>query len=259
MRILPNLSGKKTIAVIPTADASQRRVQVLLEELNQNTVDSIVVEDGSPTFSFSRSMNSGIAEALRHNPDCIILSNDDVYELHGVADMIEFVLSNRDHYAQPYVNGKRLMVNFTTSPLGLFIGYTLSRRAPIYAYKFTRNLMKLAPRFAVAVPTIRRKKGVLSVQPFGVFRADTLEQAKFDENFRIFVEDSEFALRLNLNGIHGETRKEWKASHEGGATLGKGTSEEKMKLVAAGAAYFYEKYFKPGNRADIKKVYLQNR
>ncbi len=243
MKIISNLKGNKVIAVVPTADHTQDRVQRLQKELNAHKVDSILVENSGPTFSFSKSMNAGIKESLNHQPDCVILSNDDVWGIEGIDGMINYVLSHDKCYAQPYLNGRKPVVNVTTSPLKLFFSYTLARKAPFYAYKFTLGIMKLTSGFALGIPSLIGN-GLVSVQPFGVFKASTLEDEMFDENFHIYVEDDEFAYRLSLKGIHGQTNPSWRIRHDGGTSLGKGISEDRIRLVASGASYFYTKHFK---------------
>ena len=114
--------------------------------------------------------------------------------------------------------------------------------------------MKLTDKFALGVPSLTGN-GIVSVQPFGVFKANTLESERFDENFRIYVEDDEFAYRLSLKGINGHTDPSWKIRHYGGSSLGKGMSEERLKLVAYGGAYFYRKHFEPKKEsASVRKV-----
>ena len=78
---LHRVSGNNDIVVvIPTADIDSQRVKLCSERifsgLNQIIVESIKPHD--KYFNYSHNVNIGISEAMRTNPDWIIISNDDM-------------------------------------------------------------------------------------------------------------------------------------------------------------------------------------
>ena len=248
MKIVPYINGKDAIAVIPTADINQERVQALIKEFERNNVDSIVVEDMLPSFRFAKSMNSGITEALKHNVKCIILSNDDISKIEGLEEMIQYVIEHKHSYVHPYVNGKNMLFSVTTSEIRFALNYTIVFRAPFYAARYIRNIRRLLnhKHFAVGIPAITHK-GMVRVQPFGVFNAETLQNYKFDEHFINCLEDDELGYRLNISGIHGATNQRWRVNHGGGMSFKKARKNnlyvDNIKDTLIGAVYFYNKYF----------------
>ena len=228
-----SFSGKR-IAVIPTANVAQKRIGPLIGELQSCGVDTILIEDRLPEFSFSKSMNRGIEKALRYNPDCIILANDDVHGIVGLESMIDYSINNHT-YVQPYTNGRKPVVGVTSSPFRVMLNYAVMRRAPFFALRYVSHLVQ--DRFMVNIPSITGR-GMVSVQPFGVFHAGILDKHRFDEEFKNYVEDDELGYRLRKNGFIGVTKKEWRITHDGQATF------QRFDMVQASrsAHYFYRKY-----------------
>jgi GT2 family glycosyltransferase len=229
-----SFSGKK-IAVIPTANVTQKRIDLLIGELQSCGVDTILVEDRLPEFSFSKSMNRGIGKALQYNPSCIILSNDDVHGIDGLESMIDCAISNHT-YVQPYVNGKRPVYHITSIPLRVVWNYGVAKRAPLFAMNYAGKLV-YKRHFIVGIPVLIGT-GIVSVQPFGVFDVEILRKYRFDEGFRNYVEDDELGYRLYKNGIIGVTKKEWKISHDGSGTF----HGFDVTMASESAHYFYRKW-----------------
>ena len=247
--------GRAAAAVIPTADTNQNRVQSLIAELDSNGVDSLCVEDKLPEFRFARSMNRGIEELLKHGKiRCIVLSNDDISDIKGMADMLQIVAQNQNIYARPHTNGENSACIVTTSRLKLIWNYSVAKKAPFYAFRIVNGLNWYGKHhLAVTAPTFKWKSGsFVNVQPFGVFNAAVFRDNKFDENFQNGIEDLELGYRLMLAGVKGMARPEWNVRHGGSSSFKEarnlvknciGSYSPSDQELIRGFEYFWEKHF----------------
>lgn len=215
-RIWGSRTDSETVAVITTADASQGFVKKLTDELKGLKVDSIVIEDNTPEFVFSRSMNTGIKEALEHDYKFIIASNDDIENIIGLEEIITCLKKDDRGYASPYINGVSPSQLVTQSPLQMLARFSLIQKAPIFAYKRLRFLKRILGKdFVSPVPAFSFDKNkYVNSQPFCVFNSEVLRKEMFDENFvPIGMEDTELSFRLMLHGFHGYTNNRWNVTH----------------------------------------------
>lgn len=209
--------NKGVVAIIPTISISQSKVKNLIGELSSYKVDSILIENSGPSFSFSNSMNIGIKEALKQKEvKYIILSNDDVSEIVGLDNMISYLEHNPVDYAHPYVNNKSPSIIFTGITIRAMLNWGLRSRAPFYAKSLIDGIKEQMPckRFLIFAPAIRKSSKIVHVQPFGLFKKKVLEDHNFDENLVNGVEDLDLAFRLWKSGYTGTTRSNWRIKHD---------------------------------------------
>ena len=214
---------REVAAVVPTMDAKLGRVANLASELDDENVDLVFVEDSGPEFRFARSMNAGIRALLaKSHVKYILLSNDDVYNIHlAFSGMLGYLRLGFADYVSPYVNEKRPSRMFTRSVVKLVLGHGLRDRAPFYALRVARTTKKYsgAAKLLFSAPPLSSRNEVISVQPFCLFNRNVLEREMFDENFQNGVEDEELMWRLHERGYTGMTRGEWNVRHVVGASF----------------------------------------
>lgn len=229
------MKARNAVAVIPTMDVDSQRVRLLVNELDHAGVDSLLVEDRLPEFSFSRSMNRGIEQALGRNPkpDIIILSNDDIFDIKGLDDMMEYVHINGG-YAQPYVNGKRCSFVVTRSRIGYIFRYAVKRLAPFYALRHIRLFHARIGSNYPAPAILHGKHEIVCVQPFGVFKSESLETVKFNEEIVNGMEDDQFGYSLHvIHGFRGVTKREWNVHHSRGSSFRGKTRRMKASIYGS--------------------------
>ena len=213
---------REAAAVIPTADMSQERVADLVKELDEARVDALLVEDTLPAFSFSRSMNAGIREALMHDEvKCVVLSNDDVFNIVGMKEMVEWAMRSGG-YAAPTVNGEAGTFIVTRSKTAFIAAMGLKKKAPFYALRFIRTVSGIEGACYPRPAILGRSRAVLNVQPMSVISRELLMHEQFNEDIVNGLEDTELAVRLSRRcGHHWRIDPEWRISHRGGASFKK--------------------------------------
>ena len=214
---------REVAAVIPTMDVKLGRVANLASELDDENVDLLFVEDSGPEFRFARSMNAGIRTLLaKPHVKYILLSNDDVFEIHlAFRGMLDTLRLRCADYVSPYVNEKRPSRMFTRSVAKLVLSHGLRDHAPFYALRVARITKQYSgsAKLLFSAPALSARHEMISVQPFCLFNRIVLEHEMFDENFQNGVEDEELMWRLHQRGYTGLTREEWNICHVVGASF----------------------------------------
>ena len=83
---------KQLVAVVPTADSSSKRAAIVEKFLNPIPV--LFVESRGQYFNFAASLNRGIEEALKSNPDWILYTNDDMLQVDSIQSVLKLVNSS---------------------------------------------------------------------------------------------------------------------------------------------------------------------
>ena len=226
MKIIWGIDRERSnAAVIPTRDVRQDMTMKLVEILDRGGVDSLLIEDSLPEFSFSKSMNRGIDEVIKKDyVKHIILSNDDINEITHLDEMISTLSENTNVYIHPFVNHSSPYVIVTGSPMIFLINNGIKNLSPFYSLNLILKLKWYGNRnkLWMGTPAFNfQSDKIVNVQPFGLFPADVLRDNRFDENFVNGVEDIEFAYRLNRKGIKGITNSRWNVTHKGAASFRK--------------------------------------
>jgi len=215
------------ILVIPTPDINNKDV-IKIKSYFKNFKIIFSVSSGS-YFNFSRSMNTGIKEALRLNPSWIILSNLDIEPAFNTDIMREFLNDSVEDVIVPRIVSKegreqQLVCNYRFSDSSiiykLFNLSFLMRFFPVYLRgQFYINKINISKNMPIRFIQINKKLGqdsniksyiidslfrsrlcYLNVQPFSIIRSYVFKENLFDETFFNGGEDTELSIRLMRNG-----------------------------------------------------------
>jgi hypothetical protein len=212
---------KRIILVVPTANFAHMPVRIPDFFLG---VPILFVESSGQFFNYSRSVNRGISEALKFNPDWIILSNDDVWPLYPLdrlteqlskvsSDVIPAILPSGSH-ANP-----RVMFPFAMKMVAAKLLYSLSTDSAkrFLGLKFSKNVnnlkFHLLQQYGVARiphglptlidagfygkinPQIHRKIYIVGGD-FSIFPRSVAKLARFDETFINGMEDDDVGMQF---------------------------------------------------------------
>ena len=254
--------SSEVAAVIPTMDISSEMVQNIVNELDSLSVDSLLVENSGESFSFANSMNTGIEEILKRPfVKYVILSNDDVFNVVGLKEMIKAIEENRADYAQPFINGKSGTITFTSSLFKSMVNWGLRKRAPFYPIRIISMIRHInkTNKFMISAPAILWNKGIVGVQPFAVFRRELLERFRFDEKIVNGVEDDDLTYTLWKNHYRGITKGEWNVNHMSNSSFKKINTRSKTggfygndQHIGKNWAYFSAKQLENSGVKEIK-------
>lgn len=212
--------------VIPTPNATSGRARALASFFRLGTI--VFVQSSGQFFNYATSVNKGLDEAARLNPDWIILSNDDVYPVDPIEKLLRSLDSEKDAdvvMACPgYING----VWFHTHEAFFYSGGTLSEllldisrsrkeylKIKSICKKFRAKLGLLADypttltskHFYANVAFyryIKKRHSKASFTNFGdfcAFRKSVVSKYRFDETYINNGEDVDLSFRLHLDRV----------------------------------------------------------
>lgn len=210
---------KNVMAVIPTANNKK------FSDFFDNKIPEILVESKGPYFNYSHSMNSGIKEAFKYNPEWIITCNDDLFEIDRAEKMLTEINKNKNKnylFAKPgYYN----RVWYHTMPTHLIergsIDYKTYRLMSLVDRNL-REMLKIADKFNVKkfiyyLPPINqsvfrmlwrlffissfKEMAFCNMGDFSVIKKDVFKKIKFNELFINAHED--FLLSYQLKDFDG--------------------------------------------------------
>jgi hypothetical protein len=212
---------KRIILVVPTANFAHMlpRIPNLF-----SGIPILFVESSGQFFNYSRSVNRGISEALKFNPDWIILSNDDVWPLHPL-DRLTEQLSKVPDDALPVVKpsgshaticvmfpfamtvvATKLLYSLSTDSVKRFFGLKISKNINnlwfhlLQQYGVThlpRSLPNLidAGFYDKINPQIHRRI-YINGGDFSIFPRSVAKLARFDETFINGAEDHDIGMQF---------------------------------------------------------------
>lgn len=208
----------KLYVVVPTPDYNNELTKKFISSISSSKIypTIIIVESSGKEFNFSKSMNTGILEALHCNPEYIMLSNNDVFPTQE--DWAETLISSlmafkSTAYAVPSLINSRSLLN--VDPVikmpNRFIVNTFTHLYFILPEKILPLIAKIRDNFAYKninktsdnnnLYKIKTPYNVLNCQPISLFKADALENiGYFDEQFKNGVEDFDLTIRSLLLG-----------------------------------------------------------
>jgi hypothetical protein len=205
---------KNVIAVIPTADSGK------FSDFFDGKIPEVLVESNGPYFNYSHSLNLGVREALKYNPEWVIICNDDLFEVDRVEKMLgeinknkgkDFLLAKPGYYNRVWYHSiptqliERGSIDYQTYKLTGLVDSNLREMLRI-TDKFN------VKRFVYAVfPTHEsmfrmwwrliflssfRKPAFYNIGDFSIIRSETFKKVKFNELFINFYEDALFSYQL---------------------------------------------------------------
>lgn len=209
------------VVVIPTADSKSS----LAREASRifKPIDIILVESQGKYFNYARSMNFGIDSALRKDPEWIIISNDDVFEIDPIDSFVaelrqekdsEMVMAAADTLGRYHHSMDSMVFANNLNPATMALD-VLSWKS--YFFQVIKVLHRFGVKFRAdnLPPTQTRAplvdsffRGLASRSvcverfctfgDFGAFRSSLLRRFQFDEFFINGGEDRDLAIRLKL-------------------------------------------------------------
>jgi len=247
---------KNVIAVIPTADSSK------FSDFFDGRIPEVLVESSGPYFNYAHSLNSGVKEALKYNPEWIIICNDDLFKIDDVEKMLGEINKNTNKDFLLAKPGYYNRVWYHTMPTQLIERGSID----YHTYKLTglvdsnlREMLKITgkfnvERFAYAVfPTHEsvfrmwwrliflssfRKPAFYNIGDFSIIRSEVFKKIKFNELFINSHEDAFFSYQLkSFDGVF----TGYRVGSFIGKTLGKlkgGVRIRKLRNAFIGAVIF---------------------
>ena len=215
---------KSTIVVVPTMDTNGP----LASTVNKlyDPIPVVFVESSGEYFNYSRSVNRGIRFALEHNPDWIIVSNDDMFRIDPSKKLLTGLECDKGH---DYVMGVRVtnagpssgltyIIPLSAISLPLLVQKSLKGRYALAAglsslrhladnhAKYTlldagslvRTPRSLVRRLVAAAVSFHYPP-FYNVFDFAAFRSATLRLERFDETYINGFEDFDMSIRLAMH------------------------------------------------------------
>lgn len=229
------LKGDNNIAVItPTPDINRDLIKKFLNSINLNDPKPtvILIESSGKEFVFSKSMNIGINEAFKLNPQYLLLSNDDVFfdQKNWLYTLIDGFIDENVGYVVPNLKSKEgnlnpmliKMPNYFLARIFVLINPYLSNKTRYIISNLVKNLYgkKIKQINFIIKP---QKSLLLDIQPISLIKTDILKKVGFfDENFINGVEDFDLSLRFILKGYKGILVWNVVGFHIGSSTGGEG-------------------------------------
>lgn len=255
MKIHSACGSRKVIVIVPTMSITGSLFEQFSNSLSKTAEQKptiISVESYGPEFNFAKSINAGIQEALKYNPDFLILSNDDVVFFNGWLDSLLscFELFPRLGYVIPSLstaNGD-LIPTLTKRPSwSTVLTYVLFQS--IIPYTFSDSIARCAGRFQNSINNrlatqeraglyISRTGYGLSANsaPLCLIPASVLNRiGLFDELFQVGGEDLDFTIRTYLSGYQVGLDIDAKIYHLSSASVNKTGGYYKSRYTRARA------------------------
>ena len=149
---IKEFEGKKDIiVVIPTVDINNKFAKNCRENIF-NGLHIIFVESGYNNyyFNYAHNCNAGIRKALEYNPKWIIVSNDDMFKIDDISELVKqltlidnnkvmsvFTIPSIYHSYNTCIGTRRWFL----TDFSYFI-YSLFSKANLFTYRIKRNIAK---------------------------------------------------------------------------------------------------------------------
>ncbi|MHB1830730.1 MAG: hypothetical protein ACYCO0_05045 [Candidatus Micrarchaeaceae archaeon] len=146
-------NNKKIIVVMTTKDRNgplANNCKQIYKELPM-----IFVEGGKEYFNFSQATNQGIAEAMKYNPQWVIISNDDILEIDKMSHLISELSHIKTDLYQPDT-----IFFYKTKLYNGDAGESKMRFYKVFAQlsSWRRNYLKVYKKFKVNYVTLQHDK-----------------------------------------------------------------------------------------------------
>lgn len=219
MKIYRINQKNKLYVIVLTPDYNNKLTKKFILSISNSKMypTIIIVESSGKEFNFSKSMNTGILEALHGNPQYIMLSNNDV--LPTQEDWAETLINSltafkQTAYAVPSLINSKSLLN--VSPVikmpSRFIVNAFTHLYPILSEKTLPLIARIRKDFTYEninktsdndnLYKMKTPYHVLNCQPISLFKKDVLKNiGYFDEKFQNGAEDFDLTIRSLLLGF----------------------------------------------------------
>ena len=212
--------------IVPTRDATSRSARSVSAIFRPAKL--YFVESSGKFFNYATSMNAGIREALKNNPEWIVISNDDVYEVDRFDSFMKALLAEKD--ADVVMASPGYIYNVWHHSIQFFIflqkSTSFSQVVDIVTWKSKwPNILKIQNQFEIKLRalddfpfrkdlkypinlSLRRlvkiygsKESFYNFGDFCAFRSGLFQKYKFDELYINGTEDIDLSLSLARNNV----------------------------------------------------------
>ena len=254
MRIENENDGRKNCMVMPLMNIEEFRQSEYYKFLTENElVDFIFVEDNSQDFCFSKSMNTGIKEALNMGYQYITLSTNNNSWNEKDREILLDHMKNKlaeGYHVSKMVNDNRNSGYITKSSIKYLIG-GMFNTAPIFTFRRYLVMRKAGlPKFYTSAAR-SYAAGFPGIMPFSIFSREILEKYTFDEKIKNSFEDTDLSYRLYRDGIPFH-RIEINTIHKGNQSFRKINNRNPLSGYynvddwSNNVRYLYQKYYGEG-------------
>ncbi len=207
---------KKVIAVIPTADHRK------FVDFFGGRIPEILVESRGPYFNYSHSMNCGVKEAFKYNPEWIVTCNDDLFEIDKAEKMLseininknkdkDYLLAKPGYYNRVWYHTVPLRFIETRSPdykayklLGLVNGGLMESLKITEKFNVKKIVDQVFPIHQSAFKMLWRflflngftKTSFYNFGDFAMVKSETFKKVKFNELLINLHEDTLLSYEL---------------------------------------------------------------
>ena len=240
MKIFRVEQSDKLYVVVPTPDYKNELTEKFISSISISKIHPtiIIVESSGREFNFSKSMNVGILEAQRDNPEYIMLSNNDV--LPTQENWAEMLISSLNAYKFTGYVVPSLVNSKTLLRINPIIKMPNRLAITIFSHLYYMIPNKVLPLIAKTQDNLLNKNlnkkddkdnlyennypyHILNCQPISLFKTNTLERiGYFDEEFQSGGEDFDMSIRSLLLGIKPVLSKSTIFKDVQSGTLGEG-------------------------------------
>lgn len=228
---------RDVVVVIPTTDFTGSFSQNCLNDIFKGLQIVLVGGEGTGNnyFNFARSMNAGIEKALSFNPRWIVYSNDDMFKIDPVENLLsELKKLDNKTYSGLFVKNQRVS---PVSRIGTTWTFTyIWNLVNHYHFKHHKKLKKLIRDFEIKYSFVQGYaryfyKHILTYTNTGsfcVFSSDFVKSNMplYDETFVNSADDIGVSLKIALSKKKTKLLENYNIGNVGGATLMNGPVRE---------------------------------
>ena len=195
--------------VVPTPTLGSQRVVDTLRIYDP--LEVILVESSGPYFNYSRSMNRGIEKAVELDADWIILSNDDLFKVDPIENLVHY-LENESSEVVMAAPGYIQNVWYHTTSVFLSKARRRQNNQAMRKFQTKYNILADYPVIKNGLHYylqllyyryLKLQSSIVSFYNFGdfcVLGSKIARKHNFDEAFQNRVEDIDLSLRLKTSG-----------------------------------------------------------
>ena len=248
MKIYEHKGEKDIVVVIPTTDHNGKLANNCKEIFKGLQI--IFVESSGPFFNYGRSCNFALKHALNYNPKWIILSNDDVYKIDEISNLVmELLKLTNKNYDTVFINSDP--DNYHSGISYIIRSGFLDKVILPGINQFFKKRMRLRKKYKIiygvsGLKTIKSRLRLLlsnklvkftNIGDFSIFSSDFVQKNGskiFDEVFINSYEDVYLSIFLNKN------KKSFKVAFNLGSHVSSslGSSKSNALRNIASSVYF---------------------
>lgn len=205
----------KILVVVPTSDEKSKRSREVSDFFAPYPV--LFVVSSGPNFTYSRSCNAGIKEAVKYDPDWIVLCNDDMIFMDPVEVLVNSLASRKpslytamnpdriDYHGESCLLTKPTTLGIALELMELFLSKNFLGIWVLTNNNIRKKLVRIDLMRSKLTPIKSKFSQIQDIEfvnfaDFAVFPPSLAEQFRFDELILSDFEDYDLSLRLYFTG-----------------------------------------------------------